>query len=100
MSDDIFLSQCITASLTIAEEFDPKLELSTILSRLGFSVNAINRLINDKGLKSATEIFILRPKELSYSLEAVNNFFGNSTCTNDEIYISHAQILKLKAFCV
>ena len=45
------------------------------------------------------EISLIRPKELSDSLESVNKLFHNSSRTNGRNFFLPARILKLKVLC-
>ena len=70
-------------SLTL---FVSKKAMKQLLFRLRFSQSSIKCLIDHKGLTSAQELTIIRPNDLSDSLESVNRLFGNSSRPYARIY--------------
>ena len=65
--------------------------------RLSFSQSSITRFMDHEGLTSAQELTIIRPSDLSDSLESVDGFFVNSSRSNARIYFRPGKIMKLKA---
>ena len=83
--------------LSITDTFDSKEAMKQLFLRLSFSQILIARLMDHEGLTSAQELTIIRPNDLSDSLESMNRLFGNSSRVNARIYFPLGKIMKLTA---
>ena len=84
---------------TITEAYNSQDRFSDLLLRLNIPRGHINRLINEEGLDSASELASTKAEDVEQSMTNVNKLFGNKTGTA-RLYFSPARIKKLIALCV
>ena len=85
-------------ALSITRAFSSSPVIRALLRSIGFTVNSVNRLINDEGFSSAKEISLLKPKDIADALDNVNRLFGNKA-GNSRIYFNAGKITKLQSLC-
>ena len=84
---------------TITEAYNSQDRFSDLLLRLNIPIGHINRLINEEGLDSASELASTKAEDVEQSMINVNKLFGNKTGTG-RLYFSPARIKKVIALCV
>ena len=81
---------------SITEVFNSEQHFRDLLVRLNIPEGHINRLINEEGLNSASELAVTKTDDIEQSMNSVNKLFGNKT-GNARLYFSPARIKKIVA---
>ena len=81
---------------SITEVYNSEPHFRDLLARLNIPEAHINRLINEEGLNSASELAVTKTDDIEQSMNSVNKLFGNKT-GNARLYFSPARIKKIVA---
>ena len=81
---------------SITEVYNSEPHFRDLLARLNIPEAHINRLINEEGLNSASELAVTKTDDIEQSMNSVNKLFGNKK-SNARLYFSPARIKKIVA---